>query len=82
VLSEQQSIGITGCVSRASADNEQSVRSLRGARGGGASFAVRAWMFHQVHLTYSATTLAACAVYHFARRTREESRSTDHRDPH
>jgi hypothetical protein len=75
VLSEQQSIGITGCVSRASADNEQSVRS-------GASFAVRAWMFHQVHLTYSATTLAACAVYHFARRTREESRSTDHRDPH
>jgi GT2 family glycosyltransferase len=48
----------------------------------GASFAVRAWMFHQVHLTYSATTLAACAVYHFAPRTREESRSTDHRDPH
>lgn len=38
------------------------------ARSGGAWFALRAWLFHQVHLTYSAATMAGCSLAHAARR--------------
>ena len=38
------------------------------ARSGGAGFALRAWLFHQVHLTYAAATLLFCWLRHWLRR--------------
>ncbi len=44
------------------------LRYFAGLRGVG--FAIRAWLFHQVHLVYSSATLAVCTLEHLARRRR------------
>ena len=44
------------------------------ARLRGAGFAVRAWLFHQVHLFYSAATIALCALAHLMRSLRAHLR--------
>jgi len=36
----------------------------------GRGFALRAWLFHQVHLTYGATTMGLCVLVHLARELR------------
>jgi hypothetical protein len=40
----------------------------------GLAFAVGAWLFHQVHLTYGAATFAACWLQHSLSRVRQGSR--------
>jgi GT2 family glycosyltransferase len=41
------------------------LRCCAGARGWG--FALRAWLFHQVHLVYSSLTMALCILQHLVR---------------
>jgi hypothetical protein len=44
------------------------LRSFTRLRGAG--FAARAWLFHQVHLSYSTATLALCVLAHSTRSLR------------
>lgn len=51
-----------GCIALSAALNAPMLGFFAARRGLG--FAVGAWLFHQLHLTYSAATFAACALAH------------------